>query len=88
MAQGKVRKFNQQKGSGFIRLHDGRDVFFHYSQLVMDGFKTIEEGEEVEVSDEKFGAFRSALSKLYISRRVDSMTLQEILGRNEGRNRR
>lgn len=47
-----------------------------------------EEEEEVEVSDEKFGAFRSALSKLYISRRVDSMTLQEILGRNEGRNRR
>lgn len=48
----------------------------------------MEEEEEVEVSDEKFGAFRSALSKLYISRRVDSMTLQEILGRNEGRNRR
>ena len=47
-----------------------------------------EEEEEVEVSDEKFGAFRSALSKLYISRRVDSMTLQEILSRNEGRNRR
>ena len=47
-----------------------------------------EEEEEVEVSDEKFGAFRSALSKLYISRRVDSMTLQEILGRDEGRNRR
>ena len=46
-----------------------------------------EEEEEVEVSDEKFGVFRSALSKLYISRRVDSMTLQEILGRNEGRNR-
>ena len=46
-----------------------------------------EEEEEVEVSDEKFGAFRSALSKLYISRRVDSMTLQEILGRDEGRNR-
>lgn len=41
--------------------------------------------DEVEVSDEKFGAFRSALSKLYISRRVDSMTLQEILGRSEGR---
>ena len=39
-----------------------------------------EEEEEVEVSDEKFGAFRSALSKLYISRRVDSMTLREILG--------
>ena len=45
-----------------------------------------EEEEVVVVSDEKFGVFRSALSKLYISRRVDSMTLQEILGKNEGRN--
>ena len=46
-----------------------------------------EEEEEVEVSDEKFGAFRSALSKLYISRRVDSMTLREILGSAADRSR-
>lgn len=41
--------------------------------------------EEVEVSDEKYSAFRSALSKLYTSRRTDSMTLQEIMGRTEPR---
>lgn len=45
---GKVKKFNKEKGFGFIKLADDRDVFFHYSQLVMEGFKTIEEGTEVE----------------------------------------
>ena len=46
--QGKVKMFNKEKGYGFIKLSDGRDVFFHYSQLVMDGFKTIDENAEVE----------------------------------------
>ena len=43
MSQGTVKWFSSEKGYGFIKLSDGRDVFFHYSQLVMDGFKTIEE---------------------------------------------
>ena len=46
--QGKVKKFNKEKGFGFITLEDGKDVFFHYSQLMMDGFKTVDEGEDVE----------------------------------------
>ncbi|MDO9591659.1 MAG: cold-shock protein [Firmicutes bacterium HGW-Firmicutes-10] len=46
--QGKVKKFNKEKGYGFIKLADDRDVFFHYSQLAMEGFKTIEEGADVE----------------------------------------
>lgn len=46
--QGKVKKFNKNKGFGFITLDDDRDVFFHYSHLIMEGFKTIEEGAEVE----------------------------------------
>ncbi len=46
--QGKVKRFNKTKGFGFITLEDGRDVFFHYSELIMDGFKTIEEGASVE----------------------------------------
>lgn len=46
--QGKVKMFNQEKGYGFIKLADGRDVFFHYSQLIMAGFKTIDEGAEVD----------------------------------------
>ena len=46
--QGKVKMFNKEKGYGFIKLEYGRDVFFHYSQLVMEGFKTIDEAAEVE----------------------------------------
>lgn len=40
--------FNKEKGYGFIKLEDGKDVFFHYSQLQMEGFKTIEDNADVE----------------------------------------
>lgn len=46
--RGKVKMFNQEKGYGFITLEDGKDVFFHYSQLMMEGFKTIDADAEVE----------------------------------------
>jgi cold shock protein len=46
--QGKVKKFNKEKGFGFIVNEDGKDVFFHYSQLKMEGFKNIEENASVE----------------------------------------
>lgn len=46
--KGKVKMFNQEKGYGFITTEDGKDVFFHYSQLVMEGFKTIDNDVEVE----------------------------------------
>lgn len=46
--KGKVKMFNKEKGYGFIRAEDGTDVFFHYSALVMDNYKTAEEGELVE----------------------------------------
>ena len=39
--KGKVKMFNQEKGYGFITKEDGKDVFFHYSQLMMEGFKNI-----------------------------------------------
>lgn len=45
--QGKVKKFNKEKGFGFITTDNG-DVFFHYSQIEMEGFKTVEEDETVE----------------------------------------
>lgn len=45
---GKIKMFNQEKGYGFIKLEDGKDVFFHYSQLVMEGYKTIEPETAVE----------------------------------------
>ena len=43
-----VKWFNNQKGYGFISDEKGNDVFVHYSGLKMDGFKSLEEGQEVE----------------------------------------
>ena len=46
--KGTVKWFNNQKGYGFISDAEGHDVFVQYSGLNMDGFKTLEEGQEVE----------------------------------------
>lgn len=48
MNRGTVKWFNNQKGYGFISDEDGNDVFVHYSGLNMEGFKSLEEGQEVE----------------------------------------
>ena len=47
MAKGKVKWFNNQKGYGFITPEDGKDVFVHYSALQGEGYKSLEEGQEV-----------------------------------------
>ncbi|MDF2801249.1 MAG: cold-shock protein [Anaerocolumna sp.] len=47
MNKGTVKWFNNQKGFGFISDEQGNDVFVHYSGLSMDGFKSLEEGQEV-----------------------------------------
>lgn len=46
--QGIIKTFDKSKGFGFIKGADGRDVFFHYSHLIMEGYKVIEVGTEVE----------------------------------------
>jgi CspA family cold shock protein len=45
---GKVKWFNAEKGFGFIEREDGDDVFVHFSAIQADGFKTLEEGQDVE----------------------------------------
>ena len=44
---GTVKWFNNEKGYGFITAEDGKDVFAHFSQINKEGFKALEEGENV-----------------------------------------
>lgn len=48
MERGRVKWFNAEKGFGFIERDGGNDVFVHFSAINMDGYKTLEEGAEVE----------------------------------------
>lgn len=45
---GKVKNFNNEKGYGFIKTENGKDLFFHYSELQMEGYKTVNPGANVE----------------------------------------
>jgi CspA family cold shock protein len=49
---GTVKWFNAVKGYGFIGREDGDDVFVHFSAIQMDGFRKLEEGQQVEFSIE------------------------------------
>ncbi len=48
MARGKVKWFNNQKGYGFITPESGKDVFVHHSAIQGEGYKSLDEGQEVE----------------------------------------
>lgn len=47
MLKGTVKWFNDEKGFGFITAEDGNDYFAHFSQIKKEGFKTLNEGDEV-----------------------------------------
>jgi cold shock protein len=47
LANGTVKWFNNKKGYGFINEAEGRDVFVHFSSIVMDGYKSLTEGDQV-----------------------------------------
>ena len=48
MAEGTVKWFSNEKGFGFISRPDGDDVFVHHSAIVMEGYRTLTEGQKVE----------------------------------------
>lgn len=46
--KGTVKWFNDKKGFGFLTTEEGSDVFVHFSAIQDDGFKSLDEGQEVE----------------------------------------
>ncbi len=63
--QGTVKWFNDSKGYGFISRADGNDVFVHFSSIAGDGFKSLQEGDEVtfEVEDSERGPQAVSVTK-------------------------
>lgn len=63
---GTVKWFDASKGYGFITTAEGNDVFVHFSQIQVDGFKTLQEGDQVqfEVKDGDRGVQATNVTKL------------------------
>ena len=66
MAQGTVKWFNEAKGFGFIEQDNGPDVFVHFSQILSNGFKTLNEGDHVsfDVTNGQKGPQSSNVQKI------------------------
>ena len=63
---GKVKCFNAEKGYGFITGDDGKEVFVHFSQIVCEGYKTLDDGQAVsyEVKEGERGLQATNVNKL------------------------
>ncbi len=66
--EGKIKTFNKQKGYGFIQSDVDGDIFFHYSSLLMEGFKSVEAGTDVEFEMEETSKGKRATNIKVISK--------------------
>lgn len=66
MANGTVKWFNDRKGYGFVTTEDGVDAFAHYNEIIGDGYKTLDEGQEVtfEVEEADKGLKATKIEKV------------------------
>ena len=66
MEKGTVKGFNAEKGFGFIERESGDDVFVHFSAILGDGFKSLEEGQAVsfEIVEGNRGAQAANVEKI------------------------
>ncbi|MDZ7292729.1 MAG: cold-shock protein [candidate division KSB1 bacterium] len=53
METGKVKWFNNAKGYGFIARENGEDVFVHYKAIIGEGYKSLQEGDQVQFEVER-----------------------------------
>ena len=66
MAEGTVKWFSDKKGYGFIEQDNGEDIFFHFSSINMQGFKTLNESDRVsfDVEETERGPKAKNVSKI------------------------
>ena len=66
MGNGIVKWFNSKKGFGFIQQENGQDLFVHFTAITLDGFRSLNEGDQVsfEVEDSDRGPKAINVSKL------------------------
>ena len=66
MQNGKVKWFNNEKGFGFIEVEGGDDVFVHFTAIEGDGYKSLEEGQEVsfEIVEDNRGPQAANVTKI------------------------
>ena len=70
----KIKWFNNEKGYGFIENTDGEDIFVHYSEINMDGYKTLKEGNYVKFDLKHPSIYNNVCDKFITFFRVTCIT--------------